>query len=212
MKLFDYRREYTSCELNEADMLEEPLAQFEHWLKYAVEQGLQDATAMVLSTVDADGQPNARNVLLKNIEPDGLVFFTSLASQKAQEIKHNNKVCLLFNWLALDRQVKIQGIAEPLPAEVAKNYHMGRPRDSQISTWLATADAGRFTTKQALLHQFEVLKQKFKNKQIPMPDNWGGYLVKPQHFEFWQGGKGRLHDRIIYFKKDLGSWQHERIL
>ncbi|EWH11941.1 pyridoxamine 5'-phosphate oxidase [Catenovulum agarivorans DS-2] len=212
MNLFEYRREYTNGELNEADMLTEPLDQFEHWLKYAVEQGMQDATAMVLSTVNTDGQPNARNVLLKNIEPDGLVFFTSLASQKALEIKHNHKVCLLFNWLTLDRQVKIQGIAEPLAAEVAKNYHMGRPRESQISSWLASVDAGRFTTKQALLYQFEVLKQKFKNKQVPMPESWGGYIVKPQHFEFWQGGKGRLHDRIIYFKKDSDGWQRERIL
>lgn len=207
--LEDLRREYTKSGLHRADLKEDPLEQFNGWLQQAVDAGLSDPTGMSVATVDADGQPSQRIVLLKHLDERGFVFFTNYGSNKARDIDQNPKVSLHFPWIELDRQVIVKGTASRVPTSESMNYFLSRPADSQLAAW-ASQQSRKITTRQFLESQFLHMKEKFKHGEIPYPDFWGGYRVEPHSIEFWQGGQNRLHDRFLYSRKDSG-WNIERL-
>ncbi|MBC3766889.1 pyridoxamine 5'-phosphate oxidase [Neptunicella marina] len=208
--LADIRREYTRDHLDETMLDADPMLQFELWLKQAIDAGLPDPTAMTIATVDEQGQPSQRIVLLKDSGPDGFVFYTNLGSRKAQELKHNNKISLHFPWHHLERQVKVCGVAKPLSVAKVSQYFLSRPKESQLAAW-ASRQSQPVSTRQMLMSEFNRMKQKFADGQIPLPDFWGGYLVEPHEIEFWQGGAHRLHDRFNYTKQPDNSWQITRL-
>lgn len=209
MKLDDVRREYVKSDLRRADLKTDPIQQLEIWLQDAAGLELFDATAMTLATVGNDGQPSQRVVLLKQLDKKGLVFFTNLNSHKAKDISSNNKVSANFAWLQLERQVKIQGVASRLSYTEALKYFVTRPRESQIAAW-ASHQSHPISSRQILMTAFEQMKNKFSEGEIPLPDFWGGYRIKPTAFEFWQGGGSRLHDRFEYSPTESG-WGIERL-
>lgn len=193
----DSRREYTRGGLRRADLTSEPLPLFELWLKQACEAKLADPTAMVVATVDENGQPFQRIVLLKHYDEKGLVFYTNLGSRKAQQLAHNSRISLLFPWHMLDRQVIVLGKAERLSTLEVMKYFTSRPKDSQIGAWVSQ-QSSRISARGVLESKFLELKQKFSQGEVPLPSFWGGFRVKVDSMEFWQGGEHRLHDRFIY--------------
>ncbi len=205
------RREYTHGGLRRKDLVADPISQFEMWLQQAIDAGLQDPTAMVVATVDADGQPSQRIVLLKDVNSQGFVFYTNLGSRKAQELAHNKRISLHFPWHALDRQVIVYGTAEKLDNLATLKYFSSRPKESQLAAW-ASAQSRQIKTRDLLMQQFAKMKAKFQQGEIPLPDFWGGYRVIPHQVEFWQGGEHRLHDRFMYQKDDVGHWLIERLM
>lgn len=210
MELEDLRREYLRGELNREDLLDDPIDQFQIWLKQAIELGINDPTAMSVATVDAEGQPSQRIVLLKHVDAEGFVFYTNFESRKARELAGNNKVSLHFPWHAIERQVKVRGVASKVPTATSLAYFLSRPRDSQLAAW-ASDQSRPVSSRQLLMSQFDAMKSKFSKGEIPLPDRWGGYRVVPHAIEFWQGGANRLHDRFEFIKDENGQWQAERL-
>lgn len=209
LDIANLRREYTQGGLRRKDLTHEPLVLFERWLMQAYEANLVDPTAMCVATVDSDGQPYQRVVLLKHYDKDGLIFYTNLSGRKAQHIHNNNKVSLLFPWYCLERQVCFLGKAEKLSSlEVIKYFH-SRPKDSQIATWVSQK-LTKISARSILENKFFKLKQKFKNGMIPLPSFWGGYRIKFDKVEFWQGGHKRIHDRFFY-QWQYDHWQIDRL-
>ncbi len=206
----DLRRNYSLSGLGREDLTKEPVELFEKWLKNAIDAGLYDPNAVVLSTVNSEGQPHSRLVLLKNYDDKSLVFFTNLGSTKAHDIKNNPKVSMLFPWYSLERQVIFTGTAKKLSIpEVVKYFH-SRPRDSQIGAW-ASHQSSRISARSVLEAKFLEIKNKYKNHEIPLPDFWGGFRVTFDSVEFWQGRENRLHDRFRYVKTADGSWDISRL-
>lgn len=199
MKLNNIRRDYNYSSLTEEKVNKLPLDQFKDWLNEALNANISEATAMSLGTVGFDGFPQSRIVLLKEISTKGLVFFTNYNSSKGKAIEKNNKVSLHFYWKELERQVRILGLAERTSVEQSERYFNSRPPESQISA-IISAQSSKIPSRDYLQKQYEKHKRKLELKaQAPKcPGNWGGYLVKPTRFQFWQGRENRLHDRIIY--------------
>ena len=206
MDIENFRREYLQGGLNREDLQDDPIAQFKTWLSQAVESGIGDPTAMVVSTVSAEGRPSQRIVLLKHVDDDGFIFYTNYGSRKAKEIEGNNKVSLLFPWNKLDRQVKVGGTAEKISVAESAKYFMSRPRGSQLAAW-ASKQSRKITSREFLLTQLANMKEKFADGEVPMPDFWGGIRVRPHEIEFWQGGEHRIHDRFEYCLQNDGSWE-----
>lgn len=207
----DIRRDYVQGELDIDDLNLDPFAQFDQWLKQFIDTGSPDPTAMTIATVAADGQPSQRIVLLKDVSAKGFVFYTNLASRKAQELADNSKISLHFPWHIIERQVKVCGVAQRLStAEVAK-YFLSRPRESQMAAW-ASQQSKPISTRQMLMSKFEEVKTKFASGEVPLPSFWGGYRVVPHEIEFWQGGANRLHNRFVYMKSDSGAWSIQRLM
>ncbi len=209
MSLQDNRREYDYGKLSRESLLDNPFEQFKLWMAQAIEADIQDPTAMSVATVNAEGKPWQRMVLLKDFDERGFVFYTNLGSRKAAEIKGNAQVSLHFPWLQLDRQVIVGGCAERLSTVDVLKYFLSRPKGSQLAAW-ASKQSSRVNSRQALETQFEQVKEKFSKGEIPLPDFWGGYLVVPQEIEFWQGGENRLHDRFC-FKRENDQWDIARL-
>lgn len=209
MELSDIRREYTKDGLRRKDLCDDPVEQFEKWLQQAIDANLADPTAMTIATVDDSGQPFQRIVLLKDVSKDGFVFYTNLGSRKAQHIEANNKVSIHFPWHPLERQVHITGTAEKLSALENMKYFASRPKESQIAA-IASHQSSRISARGILVGKYLELKQKFANGEVPVPSFWGGYRIKPETFEFWQGGEHRLHDRFFYSQEGNG-WHVERL-
>ncbi|ASU24458.1 pyridoxamine 5'-phosphate oxidase [Vibrio qinghaiensis] len=209
MELSDIRREYIKGGLRRKDLLSNPIEQFNLWLQQAIDAGLTDPTAMTVATVDENGQPFQRIVLLKNVEKDGFVFYTNLGSRKAQHIEHNNKVSLHFPWHPLERQVHITGTAEKLSTFENIKYFTSRPKESQIAA-MASRQSSRISARGVLEGKYLELKKKFEQGEIPVPSFWGGYRVKVESIEFWQGGEHRLHDRFLFTQQDQ-QWSTERL-
>jgi pyridoxamine 5'-phosphate oxidase len=207
--LEEIRRDYLQGGLHRKDLPEDPLVHFEFWLKQAVDAALVDPTAMTVATVDAGGQPSQRIVLLKHLDERGFVFYTNYESHKAQDIAVNPKVSLHFPWHALERQVKICGVATKVSSVESMKYFASRPQESQLAAW-ASAQSRPVSSRHLLMQQFNAMKEKFKQGQIPLPIFWGGYRVEPQTIEFWQGGGNRLHDRFQYTRTESG-WSIERL-
>ncbi|QIP56077.1 pyridoxamine 5'-phosphate oxidase [Hafnia alvei] len=205
----DLRREYVRGGLRRSDLTDDPLEMFERWLKQACEARLADPTAMCVATVDKNGQPYQRIVLLKHFDQQGMVFYTNLGSRKAQQLEENPHISLHFPWHMLDRQVSVLGTAEKLSTiEVMKYFH-SRPKDSQIAAWVSH-QSSRISTRGILEGKFLELKQKFLQGEIPLPSFWGGYRVKINSMEFWQGRENRLHDRFIY-QRQGDAWEIDRL-
>ena len=202
------RREFTSSGISREQMNDNPFAQFELWMKQASDADLTLPNAMSLATSDAD-EVSIRTVLLKSFDKQGFVFFTNYHSKKSQQIQKNPNAALLFPWLDLERQVKISGQVEKISTLDSIKYFSSRPKDSQLGAW-ASNQSGVLSSRQALLTQFEAMKNKFKKGEIPLPDFWGGYRVVPHRIEFWQGRENRLHDRFVYLKQDK-DWIIERL-
>lgn len=210
MQLEDIRREYTKGGLNREDLHADPIAQFELWLQQAMAANLSaDPTAMSLATVDGDGQPSQRIVLLKHLDAQGFVFYTNLESRKAKDIAMNPKVSLHFPWTALERQVIVYGETTKLSIGEATKYFLSRPKESQIAAWASHQSKG-IGSRKLLEQAFEQMKHKFQQGDIPLPSFWGGFRVKPHKIEFWQGRTSRLHDRFMYQHQE-GEWKIERL-
>lgn len=193
----DYRREYTQGGLSVEKLDASPIRQFEQWLAQAVDAGLADPTAMSLSTIDEQGRPWQRIVLLKGVSEDGFVFYTNHSSDKAHAMASQPNVSLLFPWNELDRQLIVGGRAEKMSLAESASYFLSRPRESQIAAW-ASRQSRPISGRALLEEQVRKLRQKFADGEVPVPDFWGGYRVKPERIEFWQGGEHRLHDRFRY--------------
>jgi pyridoxamine 5'-phosphate oxidase len=202
------RREFTSSGISRSQMNDNPFVQFELWMQQASEANLTLPNAMSLATSD-DNEISLRTVLLKSFDERGFVFFTNYNSKKSTQIKANPNVALLFPWLDLERQVKISGSVEKISTLESIKYFTSRPKNSQLGAW-ASKQSNNIPSRQVLLMQFEAMKNKFKQSEVPLPDFWGGYRVVPHRIEFWQGRVNRLHDRFAYSK--LGeSWIIERL-
>ena len=204
-KFADQRRDYTAGGLTLDDLDPSPIKQLERWLEQAVNAGLADPTGMALSTVDENGDPWQRIVLLKGLSDDGLVFYTNYGSDKARAMAVEPRVSVLFPWNELDRQVIVGGTAERMGVAESATYFLSRPRESQIAAW-ASRQSRPIQGRAMLEAEVRKLREKFAAGDVPVPDFWGGYRVRPQRFEFWQGGENRLHDRFRYLRSDEGEW------
>ena len=208
--LAQLRREYTLHTLNEEDMSVSPFEQFKKWWQDAEQSKIDELNAMTLSTIDKEGMPDARTVLLKANDETGFVFFTNYNSSKSVQLDHNNKCCLLFFWKELERQVRIHGMAEKISAKESLDYFDSRPEGSKIGAW-ASPQSMVVAGKAWLKETFDYYTERFKNGKIPRPPHWGGYRVKPVAIEFWQGRPSRMHDRILYTASPAGEWKKERL-
>jgi len=204
----DIRKQYMFSSIDENNLLPDPLEQFEIWLKDALESHQSEPTAMMVSTVDENFQPHSRIVLLKEITNEGFVFFTNYEGNKARQIETNNKVCLLFFWSALERQVRIEGRVKKISEALSTAYFMSRPLESRIAAW-ASPQSKVIRSGDFLEQQVEYYKQKF-GENVPKPPFWGGFVVKPCFMEFWQGRPNRLHDRLLY-SLESGEWKISRL-
>ena len=207
--LYDARKSYKKAYLNEDTVANNPFAQFKQWYEEAEKSGLEEPNAMVIATVDEQGRPNTRTVLLKSFDEKGFVFFTNYKSQKSKEIEQNPHVSIQFLWLGLERQVKIRGTAKKIPLKESMNYFFSRPKGSQLGAWVSH-QSQVISSKALLVNEYKKMKQKFVNGEIPFPDFWGGYRVEADYFEFWQGGDDRLHDRLV-FDRSENNWQMKRL-
>lgn len=210
MDIIKLRKDYTSPVLSREMLDPDPFRQFEQWFSEACKAELPEPNAMSLATVSTDGQPTLRTVLLKLFDRNGFVFFTNYSSRKAQQIAENQRVALLFPWIKLARQVAITGIAEKINAAESARYFASRPRDSQLGAWISQ-QSSVLSSRQLLMMELDKIKTKFLNGEIPLPDFWGGYRVRPTSIEFWQGQTSRLHDRFLYTHNTDASWTIERL-
>ena len=209
MKLHDVRTEYKSQTLNKDDVAKNPIAQFETWMKQAMDAGIDDVNAFALATVNESNKPSVRIVLLKEVNDYGFVFFTNYLSNKGVQMAENSAVAINFYWAALERQVRIEGKVEKISDEDSDDYFNSRPRESQLGAW-ASPQSSIIHNRPVLDSRVEFYAEKFKNKTIPRPPQWGGYIVRPEAIEFWQGRPSRLHDRLLYQWHD-GHWIIERL-
>jgi len=210
LNLENLRREYLRDGLRRDQLASDPIEQFERWMAQMVAAEISDPNAMTIATVDASGQPSQRIVLLKGLDQRGFVFYTNLRSHKAQDLKQNPKISLHFPWHCLERQVKVCGVAQQMTAAESLKYFLSRPRESQLAAW-ASNQSRPISSRAMLMQQFEAMKNKFSKGEIPLPDFWGGFRVKPQQIEFWQGGAHRLHDRFQYTRRADDSWEIARL-
>jgi pyridoxamine 5'-phosphate oxidase len=232
MAIADIRREYIRGGMRRAGLEPNPLAQFDVWFAQAssVQSGSRwlkigialfklwhailgrspaDANAMVLSTVDKNGRPSSRNVLLKGVDERGFIFFTNYDSRKGRELSENPNAALTFYWPDLERQICVAGLVDKIPQAESEKYFKSRPRGSQLEAW-ASNQSDVVEDRAALEAKWNEMEKKFPN-EVPLPPNWGGYVLKPERIEFWQGRSSRLHDRFCYTRQRDNSWKLERL-
>lgn len=209
-KLFDERRDYQALSLNRGDLSNNPYELFAHWLQSARDANIIDATAMTLATVDANNQPHARIVLLKDFSEQGFTFFTNNDSAKGDELRSTPKACLLFYWQKFERQVRISGPVSQVSREVSETYFYSRPLESRFSA-AASKQSSPVAGREQLQSQVDTLHTSYPDGNVPCPESWTGYCVEATQFEFWQGRSNRLHDRFQYTLNTELNWQATRL-
>lgn len=206
----DLRKEYSKASLDSSNVLPDPIKQFEKWFQEAIESQAVEANAMNLSTVNEDGRPSGRIVLLKGIEDNKFVFYTNYQSSKGHDLDKNPACALTFFWPELERQVRIEGVADHVDEKRSTEYFQSRPRGSQVGAW-SSPQSSILASRSILEERVKEIEKKFEGKDVlPKPHQWGGFQVEPFMIEFWQGRQSRLHDRIKYTHVD-GVWQIHRL-
>mgnify|MGYP006283411013 CR=1 FL=1 len=207
--LSEIRREYAQRSLSEHEVKENPVNQFKQWLDEAIKAQVPDSSAMVLSTANKGNRVSSRVVLLKEIQGEGFVFYTNYNSKKAFDLKQNAQASILFYWPELERQVRIEGFVKVVSSSVSDKYFASRPVESKIGAW-ASEQSKEIPNRQYLEKQVGKFKNEFKDREIKRPEHWGGYILKPETIEFWQGRPNRLHDRI-QFSFESNRWKVRRL-
>jgi pyridoxamine 5'-phosphate oxidase len=205
----DIRKDYKLRSLSELDVATNPIDQFTTWWNEAIASNIDEVNAMTLATVDANGHPHARIVLLKGISANGFEFFTNYESNKGKEMAANSKVALVLFWKELERQVRIEGTVSKLSETESDKYFFSRPAESRIGAW-SSPQSTIIENREVLEENVQQTKATFEGKEITRPSFWGGYIVKPERIEFWQGRPNRLHDRVAYFLEN-DSWSIKRL-
>ncbi|MDO8543369.1 MAG: pyridoxamine 5'-phosphate oxidase [Opitutaceae bacterium] len=209
MTLAELRKDYTLAGLHEKDLARDPFRQFEKWFQEAEAAKVNEPNAMVVCTATSDGRPSARTMLLKGLDGRGFVFFSNYESRKGRELHANPHATLVFPWLALERQVVVEGTVTKIPREESEAYFHSRPRASQLSAWVSQQSAiiaGRGVLEESM----KALEQKYAGQEVPLPPHWGGWRMMPAAVEFWQGRRSRLHDRLRY-RREKDAWTIERL-
>ena len=205
------RHDYGAAQgLRRADLDPDPIRQFTLWFTDAAQAGLRDANAMSLATATREGKPSVRIVLLKGFDERGFVFFTNHASEKGKELAANPHAALAFYWVQLERQIRIAGPVEQASREESERYFHSRPPGSQIGAWVSR-QSEVIDSRKILDARFAKITERYADGKIPLPPHWGGYRVKPETIEFWQGRSNRLHDRFRYTRQESGKWQTDRL-
>jgi pyridoxamine 5'-phosphate oxidase len=209
MTLADLRKDYSLAGLSEKDLAKDPFRQFERWFQEAEAAKIPEPNAAVLATATKDGRPSARMVLLKGFDGRGFTFYTNYESRKGRELEANPRAAYLFPWVALERQVVIEGAVSRISREESEAYFMSRPRASQLAAW-ASAQSSVIPGREALESAMKAVEEKFSGAQAPLPPAWGGFRISPDSVEFWQGRRSRLHDRLRY-RRSGSAWVVERL-
>ncbi len=203
------RREYGDRGLDLPDLAPEPMEMFGTWFDETVASGLHEPNAMVVTTVSGQGRPSARLVLLKGFDERGFVFYTNYESRKGAELDANPAAALLFPWHDLQRQVRVEGVVTRVSQEESEAYFAARPRDSQLGAW-ASPQSEEVSSRDQLEERLRQAEERFAD-EVPLPPQWGGFRVEPEVVEFWQGRKGRMHDRLAYRRDEHGRWSTLRL-
>jgi len=209
MNIADLRKSYEKAELSESASEADPLEQFKRWLNEAISSEVPEPNAMTLATVGADLRPSTRVVLIKGLDERGIVWYTNYASRKGQQLAGNPYAALQFHWVELERVVRIEGVVEKVSEEESDAYFHSRPLDSRIGAW-ASPQSEVIDSRTVLVTNAAKYGAQFLLNP-PRPPHWGGYRLKPEHWQFWQGRKSRLHDRLRYTLQDGGGWLRERL-
>jgi len=204
------RYEHIGKGLRRSDLNPDPIKQFANWFTTAIETGIRDVNAMSLATAGQDAKPSVRIVLLKSFDQDGFVFFTNYESEKGKQLEANPYAALGFYWIELDRQIRISGKVDKTSRKESQTYFHSRPVGSQLSAW-ASRQSAVLDGRRVLDARMEEMNERFADKRVPLPPHWGGYRLKPDNMEFWQGRSNRLHDRFRYTRQSDGSWLIERL-
>jgi len=202
--------EHPAAGLRRRDLDPDPIKQFANWFTSAIEAGIRDVNAMSLATAGRDGKPSVRILLLKGFDQDGFVFFTNYLSEKGRQLEENSYAACVFYWIELDRQIRISGRAEKTSREESERYFHSRPIGSQLGAW-ASRQSEVLDARRVLDARMAEMTERYGEGPVPLPPHWGGYVVKPETIEFWQGRSNRLHDRFRYTRQPDGSWQIERL-
>jgi len=205
----ELRRNYKLKSLDQKDVNENPFEQFSEWFEATLNSSLPEPNAMILATASKDGKPSVRTLLLKGFDDRGFIFYTNYNSRKGKEIEENNNASMLFFWAELERQIRIEGKVEKISPDESYKYFKTRPYKSRVGAW-ASDQSETITSRLVIIKKFIKFLLKFHSKDIPLPPFWGGYILKPDVFEFWQGRANRLHDRVRYMKEN-GKWKIERL-
>jgi len=206
----DPRYEHATIGLHRRDLDPDPIKQFANWFTAAIEAQIRDVNAMSLATASADAKPSLRIVLLKGFDQDGFVFFTNYESEKGRQLEANPYAALGFYWIELDRQIRISGKTERTSREESEHYFHSRPLGSQLGAW-ASRQSEPLDARRVLDARMAEMTERFADKPVPLPPHWGGYRLRPDNMEFWQGRSNRLHDRFRYTRQPDGKWLIDRL-